>query len=160
MPPRGRRRELAQLKSDRLLETAARVDIVSAEHRSKLMSRIRAKDTKPEMVVRRMLHGLGFRYRLHDRRLPGTPDLVFPVRGKILFVHGCFWHGHTCGRGFKPTTNAEYWATKIETNRRRDRRQSRELKKLGWDVREVWECETQSPKLVRLQCRLLEFLQQ
>ena len=134
------------------------MDRISAERRSALMSRIRSKDTKPEMIVRRLLHGMGYRYLLHDTRLPGRPDLAFSSRRKVVFVHGCFWHGHACPRGFKPASNVSFWADKIERNKRRDRRQSRALSALGWEVLTVWECATTPAKLSRLSQRLVDFL--
>lgn len=104
------------------------------------MSGIRGKDTKPEILVRKALHSLGFRYRLHDRNLPGTPDIVFPRHGAVIFVHGCFWHGHSC-RFFKlPATRSEFWAHKIGRNRANDDAHVRALAELGWRVATVWEC--------------------
>jgi DNA mismatch endonuclease, patch repair protein len=134
------------------------MDRISPERRSALMSRIRSKDTVPELTVRRLLHGLGYRYVLHDRRLPGRPDLVFPSRRKIVMVNGCFWHGHACPRGFRPTSNAAFWVDKIEANQRRDRKHQRALRALGWDLFVVWECDTRSANLGRLQARLEAFL--
>lgn len=122
------------------------------------MARIRSKDTKPEMAVRRMLHALGYRYVLHDRRLPGSPDLVFPARHKAVFVHGCFWHGHDCGRGFRPKTNAAFWATKIEGNIARNLRQAVALRSLGWRTLVVWECAIRPDLLRALERRLVRFL--
>lgn len=111
--------------------------------RSALMARIRGKDSKPEMTVRRVAHALGFRFRLHRRDLPGTPDLVFPRLQKVIFVHGCFWHRHPgCPRTTTPKTRAAYWADKFERNIERDLRKETALKALGWDVLIVWECET------------------
>jgi len=134
-------------------------DILSPAGRSELMSRIGAKDTQPEMVVRRMLHALGYRYVLHDKRLPGKPDLVFPARRKVVFVHGCFWHGHTCGRGFRPTSNADFWAAKIDGNKARDRRNVRGICAQGWRVLTVWECATQPRRIDALRMRLVNFLE-
>lgn len=115
-------------------------DVVDAATRSRMMSGIRGVDTKPEWVVRSGLHRLGLRYRLHDRRMPGRPDLVFPKHGVALFVHGCFWHGHDC-RYFKwPSTRPEFWRRKIAENRARDRRQFDQLHAAGWRVLVVWEC--------------------
>ena len=116
------------------------MDKLPRERRSLLMARIRSKDTAPEWTVRRLVHAMGYRYRLHDRRLPGTPDLVFPSRRKVIFVHGCFWHGHDCPRGFKPKTNADFWASKISKNRARDAQQLSDLTALGWQVLVIWEC--------------------
>jgi DNA mismatch endonuclease (patch repair protein) len=107
------------------------------------MSAIRGKDTKPELVVRRIVHGFGFRFRLHRRDLPGVPDLVFPRWKKIIFVHGCYWHMHNCRWGcVTPKTNAAFWRAKRAGNVERDTRNSRNLKELGWKVLIVWECET------------------
>lgn len=134
-------------------------DKLSPEGRSALMSRIRAKDTQPEMAVRRLLHALGYRYVLHDKRLPGKPDLVFPGRRKVIFVHGCFWHGHSCGRGFRPSSNAAFWAAKIDSNRSRDRRNVRAIRAQGWRVFIVWECAAQPKKMEALRQRLVAFLE-
>ena len=134
------------------------MDRISHDRRSALMSRIRSKDTKPELVVRRLLHGLGYRYLLHDRRLPGTPDLVFPSRKKVVMVHGCFWHGHSCPRGFRPSSNVAFWAKKIDGNKRRDQKHLCSLQALGWDVLVVWECDTHPAKLDQLRHQLESFL--
>ena len=112
-----------------------------------LMSRVGSKNSKPELVVRRMAHGLGYRFRLHYRNLPGTPDLVFPKLKKAMFVHGCFWHRHSgCARTTTPKTRAAYWADKFERNIERDATKERQLRGLGWDVLVVWECETFQPQ--------------
>ena len=106
------------------------------------MSRVRATDTKPEMTVRRLVHGMGFRYRLHAGDLPGRPDLVFSARGKIIFVHGCFWHRHgTCKNTRWPKSRLDFWKPKLETNRARDLATQRVLRRLGWKVLVVWECQ-------------------
>lgn len=108
------------------------------------MSRIRGKDSKPEMLVRRLVHGMGFRYRLHGKGLPGKPDLVFPGRRKVIFVHGCFWHRHpapTCKLARLPKSRLDFWETKLEGNRRRDQSVSEALAALGWQQMVVWECE-------------------
>jgi DNA mismatch endonuclease (patch repair protein) len=119
------------------------MDIVSAEKRSAMMSRIRGRDTKPEMIVRRLAHRLGYRFRLHRRDLPGTPDLVFPGKRKVVFVHGCFWHRHPgCRYAYDPKSNVERWQTKFQGNVLRDMRVKTELERLGWEVHTVWECET------------------
>ena len=109
--------------------------------RRALMSRIRQRDTAPEVALRKSLYALGFRYRLHPKLLPGRPDLVFPSRRIALFVHGCFWHGHGCRAGRRPTSNSGYWNTKLEDNQIRDERKASELRAAGWDVLTVWECE-------------------
>jgi DNA mismatch endonuclease (patch repair protein) len=106
------------------------------------MRRIRKKNSKPELIVRRLVHGMGFRYRLHGSKLPGTPDIVLPRHRKTILVHGCFWHRHDCPDGTKlPRSKPEYWAPKLERNRRRDAANIEKLRKLGWDVLVVWECE-------------------
>ncbi len=105
-----------------------------------MMSRIRGKDTEPELTVRRILYGLGYRYRLHAKSLPGKPDIVFPARRKVIFVHGCFWHGHACLGGKLPSTRTKFWAAKIAENKRRDRRNRSALRRLCWESLVVWEC--------------------
>lgn len=106
------------------------------------MARVRKTDTKPELAVCSLCHRLGYRFRLHYRRLPGTPDLVFPRLRKLIFVHGCFWHQHGCGLGPLPRSRLDYWVPKLERNESRDRRVRDELVRLGWRVLVVWECET------------------
>lgn len=106
------------------------------------MRQVRGRDTKPELLVRRWLHGAGFRFRLHRADLPGKPDIVLPRHGAVIFVHGCFWHGHKgCPRSALPTSNRPYWETKIGRNIERDRRNQRRLRRLGWRVMTVWECQ-------------------
>ena len=118
------------------------VDTVSPEARSRIMSRVKSKGMKPEMRVRRLLHGLGYRYRLHRADLPGRPDLVFPARRKVVFVNGCFWHSHHgCSRVRIPSTNREYWVAKLERNQARDDRNIVLLEEKGWEVLTVWECQ-------------------
>lgn len=104
------------------------------------MARIRSKDTKPELMLRRALHTLGLRYRLHDGRLPGSPDLVFAGRRAVVFVHGCFWHAHDCPRGVMPGSNVDFWTAKIDSNVARDDRAVATLLEAGWRVLTVWEC--------------------
>lgn len=111
------------------------------------MSGIRGKDTKPEMIVRQYLHRHGFRYRLHDRRLPGHPDLVLPKYNTVVFVHGCFWHKHDCPRFVWPKTRREFWAEKIKGNVARDRRNEKLLQEQGWKVLTVWECDVSDTRL-------------
>ena len=109
------------------------------------MSRIRDKDTKPEMVVRSLVHRMGYRFRLHRKDLPGKPDLVFVRRRKVIFVHGCFWHMHACKYGrARPQTNAAFWEQKRRSNKTRDRENLDALKSLGWDVLVVWQCQTRN----------------
>jgi len=118
-------------------------DVLTPQQRSFNMSRIRSRDTRPEMIVRSLVHQMGFRYRLHKKDLPGKPDLVLVRHRKIIDVHGCFFHMHNCRYGrVKPATNASFWQTKRKSNVRRDRRNLELLKKDGWRVLTVWECET------------------
>jgi len=117
-------------------------------HRSQIMRAVKSKDTKPELLVRRLVHSLGYRYRLHRRDLPGCPDIVFGPRRKVIFVHGCFWHGHSCKRGNRmPRSNADYWEKKISRNIERDEQAISDLTAEGWDVLVVWECEIQNKGL-------------
>lgn len=119
------------------------VDTVTPAKRSSIMSRIRARDSKPEMRVRRTAHALGYRFRLHRRDLPGTPDLVFSGRRKVVFVHGCWWHRHDgCRKASAAKSNVEFWRAKFERNTARDAIAERELRRLGWEVLVVWECQT------------------
>jgi DNA mismatch endonuclease (patch repair protein) len=125
--------------------------------RSALMARVRGRDTKPEIVVRKLTFALGYRYRLHVRGLPGTPDLVFSSQKKAVFVHGCFWHRHKrCSRTTSPKTRSAYWAAKFAANLTRDSRIKRKLRRAGWRVLIVWECQTLRPE--RLRRRLARFL--
>ncbi|WP_311134507.1 very short patch repair endonuclease [Ralstonia pseudosolanacearum] len=115
--------------------------------RSENMSRIRGKDTKPEMIVRRVLWAAGLRYRLHDKRLPGKPDLAFPGRRMAVFVHGCFWHCHEGCKDFRiPKTRTSWWVEKLSRNKTRDTRVAAELKNRGWQVIVIWECEVHDPQ--------------
>lgn len=116
-------------------------DIISPEQRSALMSRIRSRDTKIELEVRRGLHALGFRYRLDGAGLPGRPDIVLPKYRTVVFVHGCFWHQHDCHLFRLPKTRTEFWKAKVDANRARDLRVEAQLGELGWHVETVWECE-------------------
>ncbi len=119
------------------------MDIVSPARRSAMMAGIRGRDTKPEFAVRRMAHRLGYRYRLHRRDLPGSPDLVFPARRKAIFVHGCFWHRHPgCRFAYSPKSNTPFWQAKFDRNVERDAAAQEKLAGLGWDVLTIWECET------------------
>ncbi len=122
------------------------------------MAAAKSKDTTPEMVVRRIVHRLGFRYRLHVKALPGAPDLVFPRLRKVVIVNGCFWHRHTCGACRIPASRRSYWVQKIDRNARRDQRTRRKLRKLGWQVLVVWECQTKRAKREQLTVRLIRFL--
>ncbi len=117
-------------------------DVFTPEERARVMAAVKGKNTKPEMIVRRLAHALGYRFRLHRKDLPGKPDLVFPGRRKAIFVHGCFWHGHDCARGSRqPRQNADYWRNKIERNVARDASSLAALTALGWQVLVIWECE-------------------
>ena len=132
-------------------------DVLTPQQRSFNMSRIRSRDTRPEIIVRSIVHRLGFRYRLHKKDLPGKPDLVLVRHRKIIDVHGCFFHMHDCRYGkVKPVTNADFWETKRQSNLKRDRRNIGLLKKAGWQVLIVWECQTRN--LDSLQNTLLNFL--
>ena len=116
------------------------VDVVTPQKRSEMMSAIRGTNTRPELTVRKGLHALGFRYRLHDRKVPGKPDMVFPRYRAVILVHGCFWHQHDCHLFKWPQTRTEFWAHKIKSNRDRDRNVLSLLKADGWRVLTVWEC--------------------
>ncbi|MEQ1712517.1 MAG: very short patch repair endonuclease [Hyphomicrobium sp.] len=132
------------------------IDRVSPQQRSELMARVRGRDTMPERIVRSAAHRMGYRFRLHVGGLPGCPDLVFPSKHKIIFVHGCFWHRHACKRGSLPASNIEFWREKLERNRNRDREALQALRRSGWRVLVVWECETRDSG--RLNRRLSAFL--
>lgn len=118
-------------------------DIMTPKQRSERMSRVRNKDTKPEKVVRSILHSMGYRFRLHRKNLPGSPDVVLPRHMKIIFVHGCFWHRHgVCRRLSIPGNNSDFWRQKFRENVRRDKEKLKTLSVLGWEVLVIWECET------------------
>lgn len=124
------------------------MDVVTPEVRSRMMSNIRGRDTKPELFVRRALHGLGFRFRLHDPRLPGRPDLVLPKWKAVIFVHGCFWHHHPgCRYATTPATRSQFWQGKFETNRHRDERDQSALRDTGHRIAVIWECSLRTPEL-------------
>jgi DNA mismatch endonuclease, patch repair protein len=120
------------------------------------MAAVKSKDTAPEMIVRRLVHSLGYRYRLHVRALPGTPDLVLPRFRKVINVSGCFWHMHTCGRCRIPTSRRSYWLAKLQRNQQRDKRSRRSLGRMGWRVLTVWECQTKD--MGKLERRITSFL--
>ena len=132
------------------------MDHLTPEQRSANMRRIRSKDTKPELAVRRLAHAMGYRFRLHRRDLPGSPDLTFPGRRKVIFVHGCFWHGHDCRRAHVSKTRREFWARKVERNRARDAANLSLLRALNWDTLVIWECETKDYEV--LQRNIIKFL--
>lgn len=122
-------------------------DIFDVASRSYIMSQIKGKNTKPEILVRKYLHALGFRFRLHDRKLPGTPDIVLPKYKTVIFVHGCFWHGHkNCKYANIPKTRTEWWSDKFDRNKLNDKKAARILKKDGWHVITVFECELKKDK--------------
>jgi DNA mismatch endonuclease, patch repair protein len=119
------------------------MDTLTVDQRSERMSRIRGKDTKPERTVRRALFGMGYRFRLHSKDLPGKPDIVFAGRRKVVFIHGCFWHAHeNCKTANRPKSRRSYWDAKFERNRMRDQENVKSLKRDGWQVFTVWECQT------------------
>lgn len=133
------------------------VDVITPAERSALMSRIRGKSTKPETLVRSMAHSLGYRFRLHRRDLPETPDIVFPRLRKVILVHGCFWHQHHgCRYAYKPKSNSSFWEKKFSSNSARDKQNKKDLRRLGWDVLIVWECE--SKNVNKLVVKLEKFL--
>ena len=119
-------------------------DTLSKERRSALMKRVKQKHTAPELAVRKALHKQGLRYKIGDSKLPGRPDLSFPRYRAVVFVHGCFWHGHNCRAGRLPTTNTDFWSLKIAGNQKRDMRKEVALQELGWKVLTVWQCELKS----------------
>jgi DNA mismatch endonuclease (patch repair protein) len=127
------------------------------EQRSRIMRAVKSRDTAPELIVRKMAFAMGYRYRLNRADLPGKPDIVFPGRGKIIFVHGCFWHGHDCKRGARtPSNNRDYWLRKLARNRERDQKAKAALTALGWSQLAIWECETKDARGIRR--RLKKFL--
>lgn len=135
------------------------MDTISRQRRSENMRQIRSRDMKPEMVVRRLTHGLGYRYRLHVKDLPGKPDLVFPSRGKVIFVNGCFWHQHQASRcpiSRRPKSNRDYWLPKLDANVARDKANKKKLRTMGWKVLVLWECWAEN--LDTLERRLVRFL--
>jgi len=132
-------------------------DVFSTQKRSWIMSRVKGRNTKPEILVRSFLHRMGCRFRIHRRDLPGNPDIVLPRHGKVIFVHGCFWHGHKCcPRSKRPTTNKSFWNEKLDGNIKRDERFRRTLRRMGWKVLVIWQCETRDPD--RLLHKLERFL--
>jgi DNA mismatch endonuclease (patch repair protein) len=133
------------------------VDHVDQAKRSLIMAAVHSKNTKPELVVRKLVFGMGYRYRLHSAKLPGKPDLVFPGRHKLIFVHGCFWHRHKgCRYATSPKTRVDFWEAKFDANVARDKRTNRELKELGWSVLTVWQCQLKEPE--KLARKLNDFL--
>jgi len=133
------------------------VDTRTPEQRRRIMQSVRQKDTGPELKVRRALHALGYRFRLHPKTLVGRPDIVFPSRKKAIFVHGCFWHGHECSKGRLPASRLDYWGPKIAGNKERDGRAVSELERAGWLCFAVWQCET-GKDIDRTVARIVAFL--
>lgn len=130
-------------------------DIVTSDVRSAMMSRVKGKDTGPERLVRSLLHGMGYRFRLHRKDLPGKPDIVLPKYKKIIFVHGCFWHQHPgCARSSRPNTRTEFWNAKLDRNVERDKEAEAEIGRLGWTVLIVWECELKDREALRKRLEL------
>ncbi|WP_429248798.1 very short patch repair endonuclease [Massilia sp. UYP32] len=132
------------------------VDTRSPAQRRLIMSSVGSKNTGPEKLVRSLLHRLGYRFRIHRKDLPGTPDIVLPSRRKIIFVHGCFWHGHSCNKGKLPKSRTEFWSEKVYRNRARDADAELRLKALGWDTLTVWQCQLRD--LEHLEQTLTDFL--
>jgi DNA mismatch endonuclease, patch repair protein len=133
------------------------MDTLTKAERSIRMGLIRSKDTKPELVVRQLIHAMGYRYRLHGNGMPGHPDLVFAARAKVIFVHGCFWHLHSnCPKCRPPKSKADYWKPKLERNAERDKQVRTQLRRLGWGSLVVWECEL--TRIAQLQQKIRRFL--
>ena len=134
------------------------MDTRTPEQRRRIMQAVKSENTGPELVVRRLLHSMGYRYRLHRKDLPGRPDIAFVSRRKAIFVHGCFWHGHDCPKGRLPKSRLDYWRPKLDKNRERDRTKAEQLEALGWAVLVVWQCETVN--LEALAVRLQDFVEE
>jgi DNA mismatch endonuclease, patch repair protein len=135
------------------------MDVFSKEKRSQIMSHVSGKNTKPELIVRSLLHHMGYRFRLHRKNLPGKPDIILPKYKKVIFIHGCFWHGHkNCPRSKRPTTNKEFWHKKIDRNIHHDKEIVSNLKESGWDILIVWTCEIKD--LNQLKDKILNFLEE
>lgn len=133
------------------------MDVFSKGKRSQIMSRISGKDTKPEIVVRSLLHRMGYRFRLHKQSMPGRPDIILPKHKKVIFVHGCFWHGHKdCPRSKRPSTNVEFWNKKIDGNIERDKKNIKSLENLGWETLILWTCEIKNQDV--LKHKLISFM--
>ena len=133
-------------------------DRFDSKKRSQIMSRIKGKDTLPEKTVRRILHRMGYRFRLHVKDLPGKPDIVLPKHNKIIFVHGCFWHGHRgCKRAARPESNSEFWNRKIDSNIKRDEKNLKALRSMGWDVLIIWQCQMENKE--KLRRKISEFME-
>jgi len=142
-----------------MLQRNDMTDVFSITKRSQIMSHISGKNTKPEIIIRKIVHSLGYRFRLHKKELPGKPDIVFPKYKKVIFVNGCFWHGHkNCLRSKLPSTNKKFWKEKIEGNKRNDKSSKVKLKKLGWVYLVIWQCEINKSNIGKLENRILNFL--
>lgn len=126
------------------------MDTMSPAERSQIMAKVKSKNTKPEMIVRKIAYAMGYRYRLHGKGIPGKPDLVFGWRRKVIFVHGCFWHGHDCGRCRLPKTRTSYWLEKINKNMQRDSRNQKGITAMGWQYIIIWECQLKEKEKVAL----------
>lgn len=136
------------------------MDVLTKQQRKRCMSAVRNKNTKPEMIVRRLVHSLGYRYSLHARSLPGKPDLVLTSKRKVIFINGCFWHRHSCKKGKSiPSIREDFWREKLTNNKIRDKKNQHLLKNLGWRSLIIWECQTQSAKIDRLRRRIVDFLE-
>ncbi len=134
------------------------MDTITKEERSEIMGRVHHKNTRPEMLVRRLVHSLGYRFRLHRKDLPGKPDMAFPGRRKVIFVHGCFWHRHEgCALARMPKSRVDFWNQKLEGNKARDQRNVQLLRDAGWDVLTVWECQLRDT--AALQATIVTFLE-
>lgn len=134
------------------------MDTVDRNTRSKIMKSVPQKNTKPEIRLRKALHGMGFRYRLHDKKLPGSPDLVFPKHKAVIFVHGCFWHRHGCKQTTTPSTRKDFWENKFKANIERDSQNVSDLEEVGWRVMVVWECELKKTGPIGLFEKIKTFL--
>lgn len=146
--------------NEQLVREGSSLDTLTPKERSTRMGLVRGKNTKPELFIRRLVHSLGYRYRLHRRDLPGSPDLVFSSRKKVIFVHGCFWHRHpdpNCKLTRTPKSKIEFWVKKFEANQRRDAKNYKQLLAMGWSVLIVWECQTTNPTLEE---RIRQFLEE
>ena len=131
-------------------------DTRTPEQRRRIMQAVKSQHTGPELIVRRLLYSMGYRYRLHPKDLPGRPDIAFASRRKAIFVHGCFWHGHDCRKGRLPKSRLEYWQPKLDKNRERDRTKAEKLQSLGWTVLVIWQCETHDREALAM--RLQDFV--
>lgn len=131
-------------------------DIYSKRKRSEIMSKISGMETKPEILVRKYLFGKGFRFRKNDKRLSGRPDIVLPKYKTVIFIHGCFWHGHHCKAGKLPETNKEFWGNKINSNIERDKKNQHKLEKLGWKIIIIWQCKLKNKKMMTKKLKEIE----